>query len=156
MSGAWVRRARLAASLGRPIPTKQVMSLVSARAAVMLIISEEVNSIVISGSSFLEYVFLQPGLEQLAITGDGVPFLVEGVVALVVTQGVGRCSAPLGDGNGGDGPEGKHTVVTRSTQVINDLFHGVEAALTRQLGLLLHPAAAFHQPVAHAVGALGL
>src|SRR5690554_7769518 len=104
MSGAWVRRARLAASLGRPIPTKQVMSLVSARAAVMLIISEEVNSIVISGSSFLEYVFLQPGLEQLAITGDGVPFLVEGVVALVVTQGVGRCSAPLGDGNGGDGP----------------------------------------------------
>src|SRR5690554_2981057 len=102
------------------MPTKQVMSLVSARAAVTLIISEEVNSIVISSLSFREYVLFQPGLEQVTIPGNGVPFLVEGVVTLVVAQCVGRGCAFLGDGNGGDRPGRNHAGVDRGTEVIND------------------------------------
>src|ERR1043166_5527861 len=41
--GAWVARARLAATLGSPIPTKQVMPSRSARAAQVVIISSAVK-----------------------------------------------------------------------------------------------------------------
>src|SRR5690606_26511416 len=156
MSGAWVRRARLAASLGRPMPTKQVMSLRRARAAVMLIISEEVNSVVISGGSFLEYVLFQPVLEQLPVTGDAVPVLVEGVVPLVVAQRVRGRRAPLCHGDGGDGPAGDDAGVNRGTEVIDDFFHSHDAALGRQYGFLLHPDNALDQHVALAVSTLGV
>jgi hypothetical protein len=40
--GAWVARARLAATLGRPMPTKQVIPSRRARAAATAIISSAV------------------------------------------------------------------------------------------------------------------
>src|SRR5690554_3351419 len=138
------------------MPTKQVMSLVSARAAVTLIISEEVNSIVISSLSFLESVLFQPGLEQLTIPSDSVPLLVEGVVALVVAQGVGRGCALFRDGDGGDGPGRNHAGVYRGAEVIDDFLNGDDAALGGQHGLFLYADDAFYQHVAFAVCALGM
>src|SRR5690606_37512944 len=160
MSGAWVSRARLAASLGRPMPTKQVMSLFRARAAVMLIISEEVNSRLISRCSFfggfLENVFLQPGLEGLAVTGDAVPLLIEGVVPVVVTKGVRRPRTPRRHCNGGNGPRRNHAGVHAGAQVVDDFFHGNNAALGGQHRFFLDADDAFHQYVALAVGTLGV
>src|SRR6185295_18588711 len=43
MSGAWVRRARLHAADGAPMPTKQTSLLLSARDATMVIISVGVH-----------------------------------------------------------------------------------------------------------------
>src|SRR5690554_5984552 len=136
------------------MPTKQVMSLVSARAAVTLIISEEVNSIVISSLSFREYVVFQPGLEQVTIPGNGVPLLVEGVVAFVVAQRVGRRGALLGYGDSGDGPGRDHAGVDRGAEVVDDLFNGDDAAFGCQYGFLLDADNAFYQHVAFTVGAL--
>src|SRR5690606_9494552 len=135
------------------MPTKQVMSLFSARAAVTLIISEELKSL-ISSRSIVEYVVLQPGLELIAVTADGIPILVEGVVTLVVTQRIGRRRAPFRYGDGGDRPGRQYTGVYRCAQVIDDFLNRDNAALGGQHCFLLDADDAFHQHVALAVGAL--
>src|SRR5688500_9772063 len=95
-SGAWERRARLAASLGRPIPTKQTWPLLRPRAAVTVIISSGVNVVSsCAGSTMgtardhfqiggmvgrLDHEPSHPLREGDPITGDDVPFGVERVV----------------------------------------------------------------------------
>src|SRR6266516_7974422 len=90
--GACVARARLAAALGSPIPTKQVMPSRRARAAQAVIISSAVNSpaVVAAGLmrlSFLarsgtgqprrvggaEHIRLQPAEEPLPVSADRIP-----------------------------------------------------------------------------------
>src|SRR5690554_463389 len=132
------------------------MSLFSARAAVTLIISEEVNSLVISSRSILEYVVFQPGLEQLAITADGIPIFVESVIALVVAQRIGRRSALFRYGDGADSPGRNDTGVYRSAQVVDNFLNGDDAALGCQHRFFLHADNTFHQHVALAVSTLGV
>src|SRR6266481_1145167 len=100
-SGACVARARLAAALGRPIPTKQVIPSRRARAAHAVIISSAVNSPACSAArlmrlSFLarcgasqpgrvlgiEDIGLQPAQEPFPVPADGIPGHVVIVVAL--------------------------------------------------------------------------
>src|SRR5690606_6001727 len=143
ISGAWVSRARFAASLGRPMPTKQVISLFSARAAVTLIISEELKSL-ISSRSIVEYVVLQPGLELIAVTADGIPILVEGVVTLVVTQRIGRRRPLFRYRDGGNRPGRQHAGINCCAQVIDDFLDRDNAALGGQHCFLLNADDAFH------------
>src|ERR1700683_4350798 len=97
VSGACVRRARLAAALGSPMPTKQVAPLRILRAAAMVIISSAVYFVSGMGDRLLqtalefvkilgsEHVLLHPRLKGLALARDGVPLLVEGVIARIIT-----------------------------------------------------------------------
>src|SRR6266852_963044 len=100
MPGAWVRRARLHAADGWPMPTKQTSVDLRAREAATVIISAGVKLSVISGTCggeaepaalfgerlrpLVEHVGLHPGQEAVAVARNDVPFLVIGVVALVV------------------------------------------------------------------------
>ena len=96
ISGAWVRRATLQAADGAPMPTKQTSSLVSARAAAMVIISVGVKSFILASScnllrmlgevfgACLHDVLVDPFQEGVAIAGDLVPSDVEGIGARIV------------------------------------------------------------------------
>src|SRR6478736_2125971 len=104
-SGACVRRARFAAAEGMPMPTKQTVPSLSRRAASMVMISVEVYSScwAVSGIHHLllrrgdagrlhefrmrrraDHMLRHPLRERLAILGDAVPGLAEGVVAAIV------------------------------------------------------------------------
>src|SRR2546430_8272720 len=91
-SGAWLRRARLAAALGRPMPTKQTMLLCSWRAAAMVMISSAVyprsRTALLLRCGFQARLELgeipgshhmpgHPCEKRLALAGDIVPRLVE-------------------------------------------------------------------------------
>src|SRR5216683_3834621 len=96
--GAWVARARLAAALGRPIPTKQVMPSRSARAAETVIMSSDVYGTIIMSSDVYGTVFLpvdvlvQPASEGIAVAADRVPGDVVVVVAHRVVERIGGVS----------------------------------------------------------------
>src|SRR5215469_18439160 len=107
MSGAWMKRARFAAAEGRPIPTKQTSSLRSARAAAIVIISLDCQFSVINlflcglpvrradalckhFRPLFQDVRPHPGKKRLALTRNGIPGDVEGVVALVIALRIGR------------------------------------------------------------------
>src|SRR5690349_2606049 len=95
--GAWVRRARLAAVLGRPMPTKQTAPSRSARAAATVIISSAVQPL--SSGISPHHVLRHPPDEGVAIPADRVPPLVEVVVPGRVPVRVRGMRAP---GHGGD------------------------------------------------------
>src|SRR5579875_1881408 len=123
--GAEVARARLAAALGRPIPTKQVTLSRRARAAETVIISSEVYAaalsslpappvwpsvmaFVVTGTSFFRCrphgmcsvnPGFQPALETVAVAADRVPCLVVAVDAFGVAERVGRVGAAAGHGH---------------------------------------------------------
>src|SRR5262245_49180149 len=102
--GLTVRRARLAAVLGRPMPTKHDTCPRRARAAATVIISSAVNVILTSrkprqirglaslGGSCRDHL-VQPRLKRRPVAADGVPVAVEVVVAVVVALRVGRPGA---------------------------------------------------------------
>src|SRR6516165_5899133 len=106
-SGAWVRRARLQAALGSPMPTKHTAPLRSCRAAVTVIISSLLYSGALMRGSRgdaeraqerrmigqAEHVAVHPRAEGGAVARDLIPCEVEGVVARIVTVCVGRIGA---------------------------------------------------------------
>src|SRR5690348_4546619 len=112
-SGACVRRARLAAADGMPMPTKHTMPPRSRRAASIVMISVAVYPVwAASGMGHLlraygdagrlqelrmvlrsHHVLLHPGEERLAIARDRIPRLAERVVADVVAVRVARVRA---------------------------------------------------------------
>src|SRR4051812_30930064 len=124
MSGACVRRARLQACDGAPMPTKQTSSFLSARAAATAIISAVEYS---NGCSSFENMLLHPGQEGSPIARDRIPGSVEGVVAPVVAVGIRRTSATRRDGDGADRPVRQNDRIgTGRPQIVHDLFDGDE------------------------------
>src|SRR5579883_210467 len=114
MSGAWVSRARLQAADGAPMPTKQISSFFSARAAAMVIISVGVASAMVLSlgagidpkvlGPLFEHIGLDPGQETLPVAGDGIPGLIESIVPLVIAMGVRRIGAARHQRYSRDGP----------------------------------------------------
>src|SRR5580704_2086952 len=119
MSGAWVRRARLQAADGAPMPTKHTSVFLSAREAAIVIISVDVwlcvmvalsmprEPLALGGKDLgplFEHVGLHPGQESVAVARDRVPFLVIGVVALVVALRIGGVRAARYADDRVDGP----------------------------------------------------
>ena len=106
-AGCVRRRARFAARLGRPIPTKQTVSLSSRRAASTAIISSGRRSrsrharapprleagVVLATSAVSRTCRSHPRAEAVAVAADRVPRDVEVVVALVVAVRVRRMRA---------------------------------------------------------------
>src|SRR6476619_7588544 len=98
-SGAWSRRARLAAVDGRPMPTKQARSLRRQRAALTIITSSALTSgtghlrlapeagQVLSEVSRTPDVLVDPGRERRPVAADVVPGPVEPVVPRRVADG---------------------------------------------------------------------
>src|SRR5579883_969358 len=157
MSGAWVRRARLQAADGAPMPTKHTSVFRSAREAAMVIISAEVwvwvwvivvasmprEPRTLLGEGFrplLEHIGFHPGQEAVAVARDRVPFLVIGVIALVVTLGIGRMGAARHADDGVDGPGRQdHGIEVAWAEVVDDLLDRDDRALGGKHRLLLHP-----------------
>src|SRR5215471_853065 len=167
MSGAWLRRARLAAALGRPMPTKQTAPLWSLRAAAMVIISSAVYSSSIGRGRLQtlaklreifgpENVPLDPGLKAPSLAGNRVPLLVEGVVARIIALRVRGERAAIHQTHSRDGPGGKHERVRRRIQLVHDFFHGYDGAAGGQCGFFLHAYHSPHQHVATLVGSLSV
>src|SRR3981081_94982 len=119
MSGACVRRARLQAADGMPMPTKQTSLLLRARAAAIVIISVGVwvSGMMLSLNrgeppalgregvrALVEHVCLHPGEEAVAVARDRVPLLVIGIVALVVALRIGGIRAARNADHCGHGP----------------------------------------------------
>src|SRR5579872_1123982 len=130
MSGAWVNRARLAAALGNPIPTKQAAPLRSILAAATVIISSGVypfsrmarHSLDASPEAFEvrcpQQVTLDPNLKSLALARDLVPMLIEGVIARVIALRIGRKRATFDFTNRAHYPGRQYHGVGRSIQPI--------------------------------------
>src|SRR3954463_2182037 len=119
MSGAWVRRARLQAADGMPMPTKQTSLLLRARAAAIVIISAgvwvsgmmlslgrgEPPALVREGfRALVEHVCFHPGEKTVTVARDRVPLLVIGIVALVVALRIGGMRAAGDADHRGHGP----------------------------------------------------
>src|SRR6478752_7956546 len=103
--------------------------------------------------SLLQHVRLHPGEKAVAVAGDRVPGLVEGIVALVVAVRIGRVGAARHTGNGADGPARQdHRVGAALAEVVDDLLYRDERAFRRQHRFLLHPDDALDEDVAGAVG----
>src|SRR5262245_20419642 len=166
MSGAWVRRARLQAADGMPMPTKQMSLLRSARAAAIVITSLALEVMGISlrrhaqaravdGESLrslLEHVRLRPRQKAVAVAGDRVPRLIIGIVALVVAVRIGGMRAARHARDGADAPTRQdHRVGAALPEIIDDLLDRHERAFRRQHPLFLPPDDAFAEPVAGAV-----
>src|SRR5918994_7463817 len=167
-SGACVRRARFAALLGNPIPTKQTVPFVSSRAAATDIISSAEH--VFSDTSHLRKadgcevlreagctsdVPVDPGAEVTAVASDVVPRLVEGVVALGVAvrvRGMGP-SRYLADGV--DDPCREHDAVLVRLEAVDDLLDGHDRSTRGEHRLFLHAADSPQHHVAAAVRLLG-
>src|SRR5438128_11891159 len=118
MSGACRRRARLAAVLGNPMPTRTVAPSGSARAAAMVIISSGRQRGSDTGAHRLqaaqvggvvggaEDVPVEPRREGVAVAADPVPAPVEVVVAVAVPGGGGGMGAARDGADGGQCPVG--------------------------------------------------
>src|SRR5580765_7774103 len=98
MPGACVRRARLHAADGSPIPTKHTSSFPTHRAAATVMSSSGVYFISCdpprvrceSLRTAAPDMFVDPRAERLAVAGDGVPGKIERVVPLIVSVGIRR------------------------------------------------------------------
>src|SRR5882724_9565517 len=159
--GACISRARLQATDGVPIPTKQISSSASARAAATAIISVVEYSIIAFSASRHGWtmagqnVFLHPLQETLPTARDRVPGIVEGVVAPIITMRVGWASTTGRRGNGADGPVWQNgRVGARRAKIIDYLFDRNQRPFRRQHHLLLHTRDAFDKHVAGLVGTL--
>src|SRR3954470_22227057 len=137
-SGAWVRRARLAAAEGMPMPTKHTVPFFRRRAASIVMISVGAYCrFVPSGIGDFplarrddarrfhefhmvlraQHVLLHPGGEALAVLRDAVPRLAEGVVAPVVAVGVARMRAVGHHAYGREHPVGQQARVHRRVEL---------------------------------------
>src|SRR4051794_36437324 len=148
VSGACVSRARLAAVLGRPMPTKQTVRSVSSRAAATVITSSALNSVT------THHLLLHPVPEAVAVTADLVPALVEAVVAVIVVVRVGGVGAARRLGHGSDRPRRQHYRAGAGLELVHDLLHGHERAPRGEHDLLLNADDAPELHVALAVRAL--
>src|ERR1700677_5100348 len=116
------------------MPTKQDAPLRIMRAAAMVIISSAVyfvSGMSLSGvnqrlfQAALEFIeilgaedmLLHPGLERLALARDGVPLLVESVVARIIALRVGRKRSTLHFTHCADHPGWQHHRVGRCVQL---------------------------------------
>src|SRR5579871_5162918 len=102
--GAWLSRARFAAALGMPMPTKQTVSLVNCRAAAIVMISSAEKPSSGTGHLLRRGIYarlelrevlrrhdmaLHPDKETVSLAGNVIPRLVEAVVALVEALRIG-------------------------------------------------------------------
>src|SRR5579885_1174668 len=125
--GACVRRARLAAALGRPIPTKHTTRSCSIRAAATVIISSAVYSCLAIGLPARpgaarrrdtapklrkifgrEHVALDPSRESIALARDLVPLPIKCIVARIVAHRVRRKSTARDLAHRPDYPSRQH------------------------------------------------
>src|SRR4029079_10229778 len=108
MPGACVRRARLHAADGSPIPTKHTSSFPKHRAAATVINSSGVyfiscDSRGVRGEGFRTAaydMFVDPCAERLAVAGDGIPGKIERIVPLIVSVRIRRKRSARDDGDG--------------------------------------------------------
>src|SRR5207253_9817651 len=100
--------------------------------------------------------FVDPGGEGFTVAGNRVPGLVETVVTLAVTVGVGRMCAAWHVAYSAQGPSRQDTGIHRCLQVVDDFFDGDDAAFGRQCRFFLHAEDAPEQDVAFTVGFLGM
>src|SRR5580658_9185239 len=144
VSGACVRRARFAAALGSPIPTKQEAPLRIMRAAAMVIISSAVylrsdmayrlfqtalELIKIPGA---QDVLLHPCQEGLALARDWVPLLIEGIITRIIALRVGRKRPTFHFAHSPDYPGRQNDGVRRRVKIVDDLFDGDDDAFGSQ------------------------
>src|SRR5688500_5952626 len=130
-SGAWVRRARLAAADGMPIPTKQTVPFFSRRAASIVMISVGVYAIA-SGMGRLqlgdadfrgheesgmvlrsEDMPAHPREKRIPVARNGIPLLAERVIAAVVAVRIARMRARGHTAHRGKHPMRKEARVLR-------------------------------------------
>src|SRR5262245_12955768 len=135
-SGAWSRRARLAAVEGSPMPTKHVMSLRRQRAALTIITSSALTS----GTGGLRLpaeagevlgevgrsadVLVDPGRERAAVTADVVPRPVELVVPRGVADGEAGVGAARHLAHRAHHPGRQHDGVGPGRELVDDLLDG--------------------------------
>ena len=102
----------------------------------------------------VEDVVAHPGEEGVALAGNGVPGLVEGVGALVVAMGVGRVGAAGHFGDGGHRPAGQdHGVGAAGAEIVDHFLDRDDRPPGGEHRFLLHPEDALDQHVAVPVGA---
>ena len=83
---------------------------------------------------------MHPAEKRLAISCDGVPGRIEGVIALVIAMGIGRTCAARDLDDSADRPMWQDGGVrTGNAQIIDDLLYRHDCACCRERGLLLHP-----------------
>src|SRR5918995_1747110 len=168
-SGACVRRARFAALLGSPIPTKQTVPFVSSRAAATDIISSA--EYVFSDTGHLRksdrhevlrkvgratHVAVDPRIEVTAVASDVIPRLVEGVVALGVAVRVGGMGPSRYLADGVYDPCREHDAVLMRLEAVDDLLDGHDRSARREHRLFLHAADSPQHHVAAAIRLLGV
>ncbi len=103
----------------------------------------------------LHHVLVDPLQEGVAVAGDGVPGLVEGVGALVVAVRVGGEGASGHDGDRRHRPRREdHGVRAARPEIVDHFLHCDDRALGGKHRLLLHPDDSLQHHVAGAVGAL--
>src|SRR6266550_5734162 len=178
--GAWVRRARLEARFGRPMPTNTTSPSASSRAATDAIISSGVYSVAVIDSraallpcleplqqSRLLLHVLGPGLHaidelveimrQLALVPrDRFPAHVEVVVPIVIALRVRWMRAPrLDDYGTHDRRRNERAIGIRANHsLVHQLLDDDDHALRGKRGLFLHSQEAPDLRVALRVGAL--
>src|SRR5579884_704743 len=156
MSGAWVRRARLQATEGAPMPTKQTSSFFSTRAAATAIISPVVYSIAASSSvTGRKHVLFYPLKERFALARNAIPGRIKGVVAPVVAMRI-RWMCPARRFNDcRNRPLWKHSRVwTGNAQVIDDFLYGDNHLFGGESSFLLNADEPFNQHISGAICSL--
>src|SRR5215472_15583644 len=111
-------RARFAAALGSPIPTKQTVPFFNLRAAAIVMISAGVYPFsgmshfhlrvdaapVLSKIFCAQHVPVHPHPKLISFPRDSVPRLAKNIVALVVTVSIRRMSSAGHDRDAGNNP----------------------------------------------------
>src|SRR5215469_9932435 len=151
MPGVWVRRARLHAADGAPMPTKQISLLLSARDAATVIISAGVADWLIGSSSsrllavgfeirraLVQHVFLDPGREALPAPRDRVPGSVKSVGTLVIAVSIGWIGA-TGNGRDRRNRPGRQNgcIRTARAEILDHLLDRNDGPLCGEHGFLL-------------------
>src|SRR5947209_5728156 len=102
-------------------------------------------------------VVLHPVEKCFAVSGDGVPGGVEGVVAAVVAVGVGWVCAAWGRDDSGNCPIWQDGGVrTGNAQIVGDLFHRYDHTFGGERGFLLDSDDSLEEYVSGAVCTLGV
>ena len=151
------------------MPTKQMSSLLSARAAATVIISDALYGMAVTQplSGFgkgafakrlggcIHHMFLDPPLKCFAISRDRVPGDIEGVVTRVVAMRVRRMGAARHDRNCAHGPRRQDDGVGADAfEALDKLLDRDDGRSRREDGFFLHADDAFEQDVAGAIGLL--
>ena len=107
--------------------------------------------------AFFQHVTLHPGEERIALARDGVPCLVEAVVARVIALRIGRKRAARNLDDVANRPVRQyHRIEAAAPEIIHDLLHRHHRTFGGEHGFLLHAEHALDQHIAGSVGALGV